>query len=144
MQTLGHCWLRILWEGGGKWVSWLNLLDNLVKLNMIYKIAMKSDLNCSPGRCITHTLACSYSLRKSGERPRSWGSANENDITWPLICLRKVIRRIWFPSTLKRFLVKRKKKQLEDKSGDNWKSRLREFKALGSFGQDSWLFIWIQ
>lgn len=57
------------------------LPHNLVKLNMIYKIAMKSDLNRSlrTGAC-PHLCMFPF-IKKVGERPGSARPTNENDIT---------------------------------------------------------------
>lgn len=73
------------------------LPHNLVKLNMIYKIAMKSDLNRSLGTGACPHLRMFPFIKKVGERPGSARPTNENDITWPSIYLRKVIHGIWFP-----------------------------------------------
>lgn len=57
------------------------LPHNLVKLNMIYKIAMKSDLNRPLGTGACPHLRKFPFIKKVGERPRSARPTNENDIT---------------------------------------------------------------
>lgn len=88
-----HCWAQDVMPK----MSIETLPHNLVKLNMIYKIAMKSDLNHSlrTGAC-PHLCMFPF-IKKVGERPGSARPTNENDITWPSICLRKVVHGIWFP-----------------------------------------------
>lgn len=53
---------------------------NLVKLNMIYKIVMKSDLNCFFGIGVCLYFCMFLFIKKVGERSGLVRLINENDI----------------------------------------------------------------